>query len=103
MRATQRSITIHPDARGAEEFRTEPQCEAEASYTRMLDKRMCPIDWSKSPREIVKWICGLQPWPVATMELEGKTYRVFGAEYSASCTDKAPGTVISAGEKGMIL
>ena len=35
------------------------------------------------------------------MELEGKTYRVFGAEYSAAHTDKAPGTVVSAGEQGI--
>ena len=78
-----------------------PQDHSQASYVHMLDKSLCPIDWNRSPREVLKWIYGLQPWPVATMELEGKTYRVFGAEYSASCTDKAPGTVISAGEKGI--
>ena len=78
-----------------------PQDHSQASYVHMLDKSLCPIDWNRSPREVLKWIYGLQPWPVATMELEGKTYRVFGAEYSTSCTDKAPGTVISAGEKGI--
>ncbi len=67
----------------------------------MLDKSMCPINFDKSPREVVKWICGLQPWPVATMELEGKTVRVFGASYSQNRTDKAPGTIVSTGEKGI--
>ena len=78
-----------------------PQSEAEASYTRMLDKSMCPIDWSKSPREIVKWICGLQPWPVATAEIDGAVCRVFSAEYTDRRTDAAPGTIVSAGREGI--
>ena len=78
-----------------------PQDHSRASYVRMLDKSLCPIDWNRTPREIVKHICGLQPWPVATMELEGKTYRVFGAAYSDKRTDKAPGTIISAGAEGI--
>lgn len=78
-----------------------PQDHSQASYVSMLDKSMCPINFEKSPREVVKWICGLQPWPVATMELAGKTVRVFGAAYSQNRTDKAPGTIVSTGEKGI--
>ena len=78
-----------------------PQDHAQASYVSMLDKSMCPINFDRSPREVVKWICGLQPWPVATMELDGKTVRVFGAAYSQNHSDKAPGTVVSTGEKGI--
>ncbi len=77
------------------------QDHSRASYVRMLDKSLCPIDWNRSPRAVLKWIYGLQPWPVATMELEGKSCRVFGAEYSANRTDKAPGSVVSAGEQGI--
>ena len=72
-----------------------------ASYVHTLDKSLCPINWNRTPREVSKWIYGLQPWPVATMELEGKTYRVFAAEYSSSHTEKAPGCVVSAGEQGI--
>ena len=77
------------------------QDPGQASYVTMLDKSLCPIDWDRSPRAVLKWICGLQPWPVATMELEGKIYRVFDAEYSENRTDKAPGSVVSAGERGI--
>ena len=77
------------------------QNAAEASYTEMLDKRMCPIDWTKTPREIVKWICGLQPWPVATTEIEGGTFRIFAAEYTPRRSSKAPGTIVSAGKQGI--
>ena len=78
-----------------------PQDHEKASYVHMLDKSLCPIDFDRSPREIMKWICGLQPWPVATMELGGKTCRVFAAAYTDGKTDRAPGTVVGAGERGI--
>lgn len=77
------------------------QDESQASYVTMLDKSMSPIDWSRSPREIVKHICGLQPWPVATTEIGGLTFRIFKAEYTDTVTDKAPGTVVAADKKGI--
>lgn len=78
-----------------------PQNHSEATYVGQLDKSICPIDWNRSPREVLKHIYGLQPWPVATMELEGKTYRVFAADYTDNHTDKAPGSVVSAGNNGL--
>ena len=78
-----------------------PQNEADATYTKMLDKNMSPIDWNKSPREIVKHICGLNPWPVATTELDGVSFRVFGAEYTDTRTALAPGKIVSAGKAGI--
>ena len=78
-----------------------PQNEADATYTKMLDKSMSPIDWRKSPREIVKWICGLQPWPVATAVIENSVFRIFSAEYTQNTTAALPGTIISAGKAGI--
>lgn len=80
-----------------------PQDHAAATYTTQLDKSMSPIDWTRSPREIVKHICGLQPWPVATMELEGSIFRVFAAEYTKHHTDAAPGTLLAADRQGLEL
>lgn len=78
-----------------------PQDHAKASYVSMLDKSMSPIDWNKSPRAVLKHIYGMQPWPVATMELEGASYRVFSAAYTQNRTDKKPGAVVSAGKDGI--
>ena len=78
-----------------------PQAEADASYTVMLDKSFCPIDWNRSPRAVMKWICGLQPWPVATAEIGGGTFRIFAAEYTKNHTKKAPGSIVSAGKAGI--
>lgn len=53
-----------------------PQNEAEVSFAPMLDKTMCPIDWTKPARQVHNHVRGLHPWPVATMELQGKTFKV---------------------------
>ena len=78
-----------------------PQNHSEASYVTMLDKSISPIDWTKSPREVVKWIYGLQPWPVATMELNGGAFKVYAAEYTENTSDKECGTIVSAGKQGI--
>ena len=78
-----------------------PQDHSKASYVKMLDKSICPIDWNQSPRAVVKHICGLQPWPVATMELDGLVCKVFSASYTDRHTDCAPGSLISAGPDGI--
>ena len=78
-----------------------PQDHSKATYVGKIDKSICPIDFNRTPREVVKWIYGLQPWPVATMEIEGAVYRVFAAEYTENKTSKAPGKLVSTGKKGI--
>lgn len=78
-----------------------PQDHSKASYVKMLDKSLSPIEWAKTPREVIKQIYGLQPWPVATAELDGKVFKINSAEYTQNKTDKAPGSVVSAGKKGI--
>ena len=78
-----------------------PQNAEEATYVTRLDKTMSPIDWNRTPREIVKWIYGLQPWPCATMDLDGMTVKVFSAAYSDRRTEKTPGTVLDTGKQGI--
>lgn len=78
-----------------------PQDHSRATFTKQLDKSFSPIDWTNSPRQVRKWIYGLQPWPTATMELEGKTFKVFAAEYTDTVTAKAPGSIVSAGKAGI--
>ena len=78
-----------------------PQDHSKPSYVKMLDKSLSPIEWAKTPREIIKQIYGLQPWPVATAELDGKVFKIYSAEYTQNKTVKAPGSVVSAGKKGI--
>ncbi len=79
------------------------QDTALVSYAPPLTKEMSPINWSKTPREIVKHICGLDPWPVATMVLGEVTLKVFSAEYTDERTQVLPGTVLKADHKAGLM
>ena len=52
------------------------QCCADVTFAPMLDKSMCPIDWTKTAQQVHNQVRGLHPWPIATMELQGKTFKV---------------------------
>ena len=53
-----------------------PQDASQVSYAPMLDKSMCPNDWSKTAQQVHDHVRGLHPWPVALMELKGETFKV---------------------------
>lgn len=78
-----------------------PQDHSQATYTRQLNKDICPIDWTKSPRQIVKHVCGLSPWPVATASLQGIDFKIHRAEIGEGSTSAVPGTVVAAGKEGI--
>ena len=54
----------------------KPQCCEDITFAPMLDKSMCPIDWTKTACQVHNHVRGLHPWPVATMELQGKKFKV---------------------------
>ena len=72
-----------------------------ASYVKMLDKSLSPLDFTKSARTVVKQICGLQPWPVATMTIGKDCFRVYGAVYGRTDCLSAPGTILRADQQGL--
>lgn len=76
-----------------------PQDASLATYAPPLKKNESPIDWNKSARQIVKHICGMAPWPVATTELNGIVFRIFKAEYTDTKTSKPAGKIVSANPK----
>ncbi len=78
-----------------------PQVEEEATYVTMLDKSLSPIDFSKSARDVIKWIYGLQPWPAATADLGGTVVKVYSAAYTETRTSAVPGTVVSTDKGGI--
>ena len=53
-----------------------PQDPENITFAPMLDKTMCPIDWSKTAQQVHNQVRGLHPWPVATMELKGQKFKV---------------------------
>ena len=53
-----------------------PQDPSQVTMAPMLDKSMCPIDWSMTAQQVHNRVRGLHPWPVATMELKGQKFKV---------------------------
>lgn len=78
-----------------------PQDNTQATYALPLSKEEAPVDWSKEPRAILKHIYGMQPWPCATAELGGTSFKLFRGEATGHKTAKTPGTVVSAGKAGI--
>ncbi len=78
-----------------------PQDSAKATYAPMLSKAMSPIDWSESARFVIDHVRGLIPWPVATSEIDGKTFKIFRVEKTGKKTDKAPGTLLALTKQGL--
>lgn len=79
------------------------QDSALATYAPMLTKELSVIDWNKTSREIICQVNGLNPWPVATAELGGTHFKIFGAEPSDHVSDKQPGTPVLLTKQGLIV
>ena len=77
------------------------QNDEEATFAPPLTKDMSLIDWTKSAREIVNQVRGLNPWPVATAHIGGVTLKVFKAAISDGQSCPTPGALISAGPDGI--
>ncbi len=78
-----------------------PQDEAQHTYAPMLSRELSPIDWSRTAEEIHDQIRGLVPWPAATFELEGKTFKAYASVVAAETTQADPGALLG-GDKGGI-
>ena len=56
------------------------QDDSQSSYAPMLTKELCPIDFSKSAKEVHNKIRGLSEWPCATAELNNKRIKIYKSE-----------------------
>ena len=78
-----------------------PQDHSKATYAPMLDKTMTPMDFTKSAQALHNHVRGMNPWPVATMELQGKRFKVYETAVLDELTDAAPGTVLQLTKNGL--
>ena len=53
-----------------------PQDETQVTFAPMLDKAMCPIDWSKTAQQVHDQVRGLNPWPTATATIGGTFFKI---------------------------
>lgn len=76
-----------------------PQDPAKASFAPMLDKSMCPIDWSKTAQQIHDQVRGLHPWPVATTQIGGTKFKIHATAVVEG--SGAPGTILGLTKQGL--
>ena len=77
-----------------------PQDHSRSTYAPMLDKTLSPMDFTRSALALHNQVRGLIPWPCATMELQGKTVKVFRTQIGEE-TSAAPGAIVAADKKGI--
>jgi len=77
------------------------QNHAEATFAPPLKKEMSPIDWHEDAVSIKNKVRGLNPWPVATAEFSGKTYKIFSADISGRKAAGVPGEITATGVNGI--
>ncbi len=77
------------------------QDHTKATYAPMLDKTMCPIDWTKTARQVHDHVRGMNPWPVAVTELAGKRFKVYATAVTEGKPNAAPGTVLALTKTGL--
>ncbi len=80
------------DALEKGEITPQKQDESLATHTSKIDKSYCPIDFTKTAFQVHNQIRGLNPWPVATTRINGKSVKI----YSSRLCEKS-------GESGTIL
>ncbi len=93
------TVTLSNMERG--EIVRTPQDSSKATYAPMLDKAMCPIDFTKTAQQVHNHVRGLHPWPVATMELQGKHFKV---HQTAIVDGKGtPGQILGLTKTGLLI
>lgn len=80
-----------------------PQDDSQSCYVGMINKSMGDIDWSMDAVEIERLIRGLNPWPSAYTDWNGKIIKIWDAlvvdkEYEGTC-----GQVVEAGKDCLVV
>ena len=78
-----------------------PQDASRVSFAPMLDKSMCPIDWSKPARQVHDHVRGLHPWPVATAQLAGTNFKIHATRVAGG--SGAPGQILALTKTGLLV
>ena len=76
-----------------------PQDETKVTYAPMLDKTLCPIDWTKTARQVHDHVRGLHPWPVATAEIGGTRFKIHSTAIVEGSGE--PGTLLKMTKTGL--
>ena len=79
----------------AGELTPQPQNDAEATQAPPLTKDMARFDFTQSAAHIHNWVRGMNPWPAAFFELDGKKVKVLENRVAPNARSAPAGTVLA--------
>ena len=71
------------------------------SMAPMLDKTMCPMDFTKTAQQVHNQVRGLNPWPVATTEIGGNRFKVYTTAIVENSQSAPAGTILGLTKTGL--
>jgi len=77
------------------------QCCDDVTFAPMLDKSMCPIDWTKTAQQVHNHVRGLHPWPVATAQLAGTKFKIHETRVVEGSGE--PGAILGLTKSGLLV
>ena len=77
------------------------QDESKVSMAPMLDKTMCPIDFTKTAQQVHNQVRGLNPWPVATAQIGGNNFKIHATVIVDNPTNAPAGTILGLTKTGL--
>ena len=72
-----------------------PQDEAKATKAPPLTTEMARFTFAEPAEHLHNWVRGMNPWPVAFFELDGKKIKVLESRLAENPQQAAPGTVLA--------
>ena len=79
----------------AREFVPQKQDDAAATLAPPLTKDMARFDFTQEAAHIHNWVRGMNPWPMAWFEQDGKRIKVLECHLAPNEQNAVPGTVLS--------
>jgi methionyl-tRNA formyltransferase len=77
------------------------QDDSKASYAPLLSSKEGRVDWNDPAAKICGRIRGLDPWPGAYTEWQGRRLKLFGCRVSSLSSQAKPGTVLALRKEGV--
>lgn len=79
----------------AGQLQAVPQQHEQATMAPPLNKEMARFDFTQDAVHIHNWVRGMNPWPVAWFEQDGKKIKVLECRVAKNECGAAPGTVLA--------
>lgn len=79
----------------AGELTPQKQDDAQATMAPPLTKDMARFDFTQDAAHIHNWVRGMNPWPVAWFEQDGKRIKVLECRLAENAQNATPGTVLA--------